>query len=109
MGRLTMMHQAEARRAAYTDDNDDGGAGWFSKKTKVLLIAGSTWIVAAMLFFTSEGYGVLDSVYNMVQILTTVGYGDLVPKTDYEKIGTAILVLSSTLLMAGIVSHTIDV
>jgi len=44
----------------------------------------------------------------LTQIITTVGYGDIVPKTNYQKITTAIVVLSSTLLMAGICSHVID-
>jgi voltage-gated potassium channel Kch len=79
------------------------------KKTRVLCVCGATWILVGMLLFWSEGYGPVDSLYSLIQIITTVGYGDIVPETDRQKIITSLMVLSSTLLIGGIVSHMIDV
>jgi len=72
------------------------------KKTRALCVCATVWIIFGLVFFWSEGYGPVDSMYSLIQIITTVGYGDIVPKTNYQKIITAIIVLSSTLLMAGL-------
>lgn len=77
-------------------------------KEKVLTLAVVVWMAAGLSFFVSEGYAFVDALYNLVQILTTVGYGDIVPETRVQKIVTAFFVLSSTLLMAGVISEVID-
>jgi potassium channel subfamily K len=100
---------AQRRRSSDTKLSVAGIAFSHKKKTKVLCACGAAWLLIGLLFFWSEGYGLVDSLYSLIQIITTVGYGDIVPETDQEKIITALIVLSSTLLMAGIVSHMIDV
>jgi voltage-gated potassium channel Kch len=79
-----------------------------SQKFRWLLAFGVVWLVCGVAFFMSWGLTLVDALYLMVQILTTVGFGDMVPETDAEKIITAFFVLSSTLLMAGLISHAID-
>jgi len=66
------------------------------------------WAVSGTVLFTSMGLGPIEIIYVMVQIVTTVGYGDLVPKTQGQKLGVAALVLGSTLLVANIIMVAID-
>jgi hypothetical protein len=67
------------------------------------------WLTFGSVLGASMGMNWVDVIYFMAQILTTVGYGDLVPKTQGQKIATAILVLTSTLLIVNIVMLAIEV
>ena len=56
------------------------------------------FIVSGFVFFGTvfyrlvEDWGWIDSFYFSVMTLTTVGYGDLVPETDFGKIFTTLFV-----------------
>jgi len=49
----------------------------------VLLVA-----IATLFYGTVEGWRILDAMYFSVITLATIGYGDIVPKTDAGKIFT---------------------
>lgn len=56
----------------------------------------TTWIVLAagsIGYHYIEGWGWLDSLYFSVITLTTIGYGDLAPKTDAGKLFTIVYIV----------------
>eukprot|EP00929_Paragymnodinium_shiwhaense_P014753 TRINITY_DN122712_c0_g1_i1.p1 TRINITY_DN122712_c0_g1~~TRINITY_DN122712_c0_g1_i1.p1 ORF type:complete len:472 (+),score=70.82 TRINITY_DN122712_c0_g1_i1:74-1417(+) len=64
-------------------------------------------------FFPSDAYGkqysFIEATYLMVQILTTIGYGDVLPKTQIGKICTSVFVLGGVVVIASIVGVLTDV
>lgn len=52
------------------------------------------YISSGVLFYTyEEGWGIIDCVYFEMVLVTTVGYGDLAPSTDYSKAFTMVFAL----------------
>jgi len=51
--------------------------------------------------------GPIRTIYLMVQIITTVGYGDFVPHSQAEKLACTFIVMSSTLLVANIIMASV--
>jgi len=47
-----------------------------------------------------DSFHIIDSLYFMIQIITTVGYGDVTPKTDSMKLFVAAYVVSAVLFAA---------
>ena len=52
------------------------------------------YILAVAFFHVVEGWNYLDAAYFITMTISTVGYGDLVPKTDIGKIGAMVLIFS---------------
>ncbi len=53
-------------------------------------------LFASVLFYTKiEGWGIVDSLYFSVMTMATVGYGDLTPTTDMDKIFTIFFTIFS--------------
>ncbi len=50
------------------------------------------YIVGAFFYHSVEGWSWLESIYFMTVTFTTVGYGDIVPKTDYGRLFTIIVI-----------------
>jgi len=78
----------------------------------VLLCAflGGIWLFTNLLFFQSSHFDgirsltLVECVYLMAQILTTVGYGDITPAKPRAQVFVALYVLCSLLLIANTVS-----
>ena len=59
-------------------------------------------LISGMIFYhTAEGWTWLDSLYFSVTTLTTVGLGDLSPKTDAGKAFTIVYILVGLGILAG--------
>lgn len=66
--------------------------------------AASAILSGTILFHFLEGWGWLDSLYFSVITLTTVGYGDFVPRTDAGKIASIVFIISGIGIMFGFVN-----
>jgi len=81
--------------------------------TVVMLVSflGGIWLFTNLLFFQSSHFEGLRSltlvecVYLMAQVLTTVGYGDITPAKPRAQVFVALYVLFSLLLIANTVSE----
>ena len=73
------------------DDAPSGKAAIFGALTFIALsiLAGST-----VFFHYQEGWTWIDSWFFTVTTISTVGYGNLVPATDFGKIATTVLIFS---------------
>ncbi|MFA6214039.1 MAG: potassium channel family protein [Candidatus Micrarchaeia archaeon] len=58
-----------------------------------LALLGAMYIVAIELYHYLEGWDWLDAIYFTTATITTVGYGDLVPRTEIGKMVTIPLML----------------
>ena len=56
-----------------------------------LLLILFVYLLSTFVFHTLEGWSYLDSVYYTTVTITTIGYGDFTPKTDYGKIAAIFL------------------
>lgn len=70
-----------------------------------LILLAMLYAVSAFYFHLVEGWSYLDAVYFTTSTISTVGYGDLVPKTDYGKIGSIALIFSGIGLAFYIFTH----
>lgn len=50
------------------------------------------YVTGAIIYHGVEGWTWLESVYFMTVTFTTVGYGDIVPKTDFGRMFTIIII-----------------
>uniref|UniRef100_A0A7S4Q208 Potassium channel domain-containing protein n=1 Tax=Alexandrium monilatum TaxID=311494 RepID=A0A7S4Q208_9DINO len=70
------------------------------------------WLLTGLCGFTLYGgYSVIDSIYLMAQIVTTVGYGDpatMMPSTNFGYLFMTFYVLMSVLMLAGFAGAAVD-
>lgn len=92
-------------------------AAFGSARVRLLLLLTATLIgTASIAYHYVEGWRWLDSIYFSVITIATIGYGDIVPKTDPGKIITVIYVLcglglfvaTATAIADAIISHADD-
>jgi hypothetical protein len=57
----------------------------------------------------TEGWRVLDSLYFSIATLTTVGYGDFVPKTDFGKAFTVVYIVGGVGVILGYLNIIADI
>lgn len=68
-----------------------------SKKSNLDKIVGGVFFIilifTVLLYIYGPSYGLFDDFYFVIVTLTTVGYGDIIPKTFNEKIISLILIV----------------
>lgn len=75
------------------------------KKYRMLTIAAAITILnGTLVYHFVEGWRWLDSIYFSVMTLTTVGYGDFAPQTDFGKIFTIIYALTGIGIIFGFIN-----
>jgi len=69
----------------------------------------TTWLLVGCAFFMFyEDWYFSTALYVMVQIITTIGYGDVTPKTWEGQVFMAVFVLIGIFIIAGIVTATVN-
>lgn len=74
------------------------------KFRSLLYIAALTLVIGTFFYHSVEGWSWLDSLYFSVITLTTVGYGDFTPETNYGKIFTIIYIFIGLGILIGFVT-----
>jgi len=92
------------------EDDDDGPSRWDKAWPAVFA---TVWILTGFIGLTcltaeDERLSAVDSVYLLVQILTTIGYGDLCPKSQSLKLFLAIYVTVGMMIAANAVTATVS-
>lgn len=91
--------------------------GFWTPERSALGLGFVCWLVVGLLGYTSgyvepgpggNGLTVEQSIYLMCQILTSVGYGDLTPKSNFGMTFTALHTLLSGLVVSALVSEAVD-
>ncbi len=75
-------------------------------KIRYIVGVGTTVLSVGVVFYHFvENLSWLDSVYFCIITLTTIGYGDIVPKTDAGKVFTIFYVLIGIGVLAAVVNY----
>lgn len=67
----------------------------------------SVLLIGVVFYHTVEKFNWIDSLYFSVVTLTTIGYGDLVPKTDAGKLFTVFYVVIGIGIFAAVVNFLV--
>ncbi|PGZ97949.1 transporter [Bacillus pseudomycoides] len=77
---------------------------WKDKEFQVLFVLTVLTLSIGTIFYSKiEGMRVIDALYFSVVTLTTVGYGDFSPQTDFGKIFTIFYIFVGIGLIAGFI------
>ncbi|MGG0184835.1 potassium channel family protein [Bacillus rhizoplanae] len=77
---------------------------WKDKEFQVLFVLTAGTLMTGTIFYsTVEKMRVIDALYFSVVTLTTVGYGDFSPKTDFGKLFTIFYIFIGLGLVAGFI------
>jgi len=75
------------------------------ERYRVLIISAlSVLFTGTVVFHFVEGWRVLDSLYYSVITLTTVGYGDFSPQTDFGKVFSILYVFTGIGIIFGFIN-----
>lgn len=79
----------------------------FDKHIYRILLATALFMImlGTVVYHFVEGYSWLNSYYMSVVTLTTVGYGDYVPHTDFGKIFTTFYILVGVGILTSFISY----
>lgn len=73
-----------------------GSRSFTAKRSGIRLAVGAVLLaigLGAIVFHSLEGWSILDSLYVTTQTVTTVGYGDIVPKTSHGRAFATVFML----------------
>ena len=77
-------------------------------ESELLLFLLASIIAVGVVFYNFvEGWGLIDSLYFSVMTLTTVGYGDFVPKTDLGKLFTVGYIIVGIVVILGFLNNLV--
>lgn len=83
--------------------------GLKEQEFRVLLTLTAVTLLSGTIFYsTVEGLRVIDALYFSVVTLTTVGYGDFTPQTDFGKIFTIIYMFAGIGIIVGFVTKLFE-
>lgn len=96
MGLLKYLRLLKLIRVVALFNRLYNSADRFVKKTNLDIIMGAVFIIilifTALMYILGPSYNLFDDFYFVVVTLSTVGYGDVTPKTFNEKVITIILI-----------------
>ena len=93
-------------------------AVWRDPETKALpLVVGVLLVSGTVFYWAAEDWSLVQSLYFSVVTLTTVGYGDLTPTSDYSRIfkiiyiliGVGVLVAFLSSLAKAYIGHKVEI
>lgn len=70
-----------------------------------LVVLGILYVCSILYFHIIEGWSYLDAAYFTTSTISTVGYGDLVPQTEYGKIGSMALIFAGVGVAFYVLTH----
>lgn len=74
----------------------------------VLALVAMTLASGTIFFHNVEGWSWIDAFYFSVTTMSTVGYGDLAPKSDFGKLFTTLYIVVAVGLFVALVSFLAD-
>merc|ERR1719387_2538908 len=89
-------------------EKQDSGIRSHWLKWVVIIIAVAWFGIGVWVGHVLEEWHLVTAVYVMVQIITTIGYGDITFKTESMKLYTAIYVLVGLMIVAGLVTNIVN-
>lgn len=70
-----------------------------------LVVLAILYVMSILFFHYVEGWSYLDAAYFTTSTISTVGYGDIVPQSDYGKMGSILLIFSGVGLAFYVITH----
>ena len=70
-----------------------------------LVVLALLYVVSIVFFHNVEGWSYLDAAYFTTSTISTVGFGDIVPQTEYGKVGSIALIFIGVGLAFYIITH----
>jgi voltage-gated potassium channel Kch len=82
----------------------------FYSKTgaKVFVVAGLYIVFGAIVYHIIEKFSWINSFYFVVITLATIGYGDIVPKTDAGKLFTIFFIIFGLAIFSTLISNIVS-
>ncbi len=70
-----------------------------------LVVLAILYVMSILFFHYVEGWSYLDAAYFTTSTISTVGYGDIVPQSDYGKMGSIALIFTGVGLAFYVITH----
>ncbi|GAB5365782.1 hypothetical protein AAMO2058_001087900 [Amorphochlora amoebiformis] len=107
---FTVLNQREKISSRLTDCFHDCWVFWKEVNPYVKCLASmiAYFAIGTLAYMLAEGWDLLDTVYFLVITLTTVGYGDVAPKTNAGKIVTIFMIYLGILLVGSLIADVFE-